>query len=366
MSLNPLSFYNMPGYFPAAHPVAGRTEPPVPPPAFSVNRVMAEQHKEQGNKYRKLQLHYEAIREYAEAIRLDPGYTDAYYNLGRTYVVVGDPANAARTLEQLLAINPADHEARILLAEQRTRLGQPDQARRHYELILDQVPMFDPARRNLRLLDVKRKAQTSPQAAYFLLQGSGQQALNQAKVLAKNYCMLRNDPAMLPVMDAVRYEFAPTEQVNQVANLAEYDHMRRTIRFAPEMAFAHPNVLAAYMVHELVHARDNDAITSVMEEQDGYRELARFWLVNRGQVIEPNLDLAAALYGESPDRLDQKVRELYTMRDPLMSEKSPGHGMPYMQMIGIQAQADYLEKVSKYTQFIYDRIKSLLPLYPLV
>ena len=65
-----------------------------------------------------------------------------------------------------------------------------------------------------------------------------------------------------------------------------------------------------------------------MEEQDGYREAARFWGIYRNAEKEPNLDLALRLYRKSPETLDQEVRRVYTIRDPNIPEKTPGHGLP--------------------------------------
>jgi hypothetical protein len=73
--------------------------------------------------------------------------------------------------------------------------------------------------------------------------------------------------------------------------MAEYDHeampnpeagTQGLIRIKPELAFASPNVLGAYLIHELVHASDGDAISSIREEQDAYRYKPSFGWPIRG------------------------------------------------------------------------------------
>ena len=326
-----------------------------------VRRLHAEQYKDKGNDYRRLNLPDLAIDQYRKAIVSDPHYTDAYYNLARTYVTVHQPRQAIQTFQQLLQVDPQDFEARLTLAEQWIAVGQPQAARQEYVYILQRQPNYDSASRNLSLLNLRMTPGASPQRIQQAIRQQGLQVLRQAKSLLRQYYTQANAPIMLNVMDSIQYEFSPTQQIDQVANLAEYDHMQgRTVRFAPEMAFAHPNVVAAYMTHELIHARDNDTLTSILEEEDGYRSMARFWEKFKGNVAEPNIDLAASLYRESPDRLDLKVRELYTMRDPLIPEKSPGHGNPYRQNVAVTSEEQRLNKAVRYTQYIYDRIKSMI------
>ncbi len=336
---------------------------------LGVNHYRAEQHKEKGNEYREVQLPYMAITEYQKALAEDPAYTDAYYNLGRTYIVVGQPENAVMAFEGLLQVAPDDHEARISLAEQLTLLGRLDDARGHYEFILARNPRYDSASRNLKYLDVMAQSAQSPFMAQFQLIGRGLENVKQAKELLRPYYLQRGDASKLQLMERLQYDFSPTQRIKQIPNLAEYDHFKNTIRFAPELAFASPNVLAAYMAHELTHASDGDATSSVLEEQDAYREQARVWKITKGAITEPNLDLATNYYEQSPDRLDQAVRSIYQIRDPLISEKSPGHGVVYPTMPALQQayiRSETLEKNFKYTDWIYRQLKSLLPSYGII
>ncbi len=331
--------------------------------AISMNRYRAERHKEKGNEYRSVQLPYMAIVEYEQAIVEDSQYTDAYYNLGRTHIVVGQPLQAVQAFENLLRITPDDHEARISLAEQLAKLGRRDEARAHYEYILGQEPGYDSAARNLAYLKVIAEPRTSPFMTQFKVLGRGYERVNQAKTLLKTYYLQRGAHKEASIMDQIQYDFSPTQRVNGVANLAEYDHQKRTIRFSPELAFSDSRVLATYLSHELVHALDGDGVSSILEEEDAYREQSFVWRELKGNIKEPNLDLALRYYDQSPDRLNQAVREIYQMRDPLISEKSPGHGFIYPVLPALQQmyiRSEMLEKNFKYTDWIYRQIKSLL------
>ncbi len=369
---SPPAPYGAQPYYPGAQSIASDSYN-----ALGMNHYRAEQHKEKGNEYRSVQLPYRAIMEYQKAIAEDPRYTDAYYNLGRTYIVVNQPQQSIQAFENLLRITPDDHEARISLAEQLTRLGRRPEAKSHYEYILSREPLYDPASRNVAYLNVlesqgRSESQNqfslgqSPFRVQFQVLGRGLESVKEAKELLRSYYRQQGHEARLQWMDTIQYDFSPTQRINQIPNLAEYDHQRRTIRFAPELAFAHPNVLAGYLAHELIHAQDGDATSSILEEQDAYREQAQVWGSLRGnlkeRIKEPNLDLATDYYRMSPSRLDQAVREIYQMRDPLISEASPGHGGVYPRLPALQQayiRSENLEKNFKYTDWIYRQLKCL-------
>jgi hypothetical protein len=287
-------------------------------------------------------------------------------------LVVGDQAGAIQAFESLLRQDPIDHEARVLLAEQLTQRGDKALAAQHYRFIVGTSPQFDPAKRALGYLDFQQanqhyQASGRESLLWLKLQARGQGRVREAKALLAPFYQARGMPERIALMERIKYQFLPTQSVRQMANLAEFDAQQQAVRFAPELAFADPAVVAAYMAHELVHAADGDGLTSILEEQDGYRELAMFWQGQNHGVIEPNLDLALSLYNESADKLDQKVRELYAMRDPLILEKSPGHGLPRqvpatqsLEGMRLYNQANEMERTAKYTQWVYDRVKTLM------
>ncbi|MBX2860438.1 MAG: tetratricopeptide repeat protein [Vampirovibrio sp.] len=367
-----ISSYPKPAYLQNTSPTLQQpatttlTQPPSQPThgfnPGSLRRMQAEKQKELGNRFLQLRLNDQAVYHYMIAIQLDPGYTDPYYNLARTYMEMNDRPRAIATFEKLLQIDPQDHDARSVLAETLTEMGHWQAAVDHYTYILQQLPHFDVASRNLKYVQHMAAAQQNGKQALSLLQVEGKQTLQKALAMVQQYYTEQGQAYKLRTLhEKGHFEFSPTQQVNQVANMAEYDHGQSVIRIRMELAFASPNVLAAYIVHELTHFFDQDGISSVMEEQNAYRDLARFWGRNKGQTIEPNLDLAYNLWQQSPDKLDKKVRELYLLREPLLPEKSPGHGIPY-QHVGEHFLEQYEEeKRNKYIDFLYERMKQLLP-----
>ena len=57
----------------------------------------------------------EAKVEFEEAIRHDPHYAEAYYNLGLVYLSKGDKERAKQLLKETLAINKNHQKARAQL-----------------------------------------------------------------------------------------------------------------------------------------------------------------------------------------------------------------------------------------------------------
>lgn len=316
---------------------------------------LSEHWKTKGN-----QAHYErrygdAANAYKKAVRYQPGYADAWFNLGHTYINLGKPDEAIDAFSRLLKLQPNDHEARINLVEQLVGKQLKHQAIGHLEYILREEPGFDPAKRLDGLYRLQHWAHRTGyqygQQYQQVLQQLGQWNMAKARKWLVQYVnahpelnhskplrierILSNNPP-------VRYVFAPTTQIDNVSNLAEYDHHPKDgnpvpiIRFAPEMAFAHPAVLAAYWLHEGIHAEDVDGITSIAEEQHAYREKTKFWAWSKIQsigidnqpqprLIDPNLDYALQLYKTNPKELDNKVALHYKMRDPSITSHSPGH-----------------------------------------
>lgn len=57
-----------------------------------------------------------AIGEYREAIRLNPNFSQAYYNLGVTLVLAGQPKEAVLQFREALRIEPNFEDAKRVLA----------------------------------------------------------------------------------------------------------------------------------------------------------------------------------------------------------------------------------------------------------
>ena len=118
---------------PASVPVADNAPaeavPPVPPPPPPVprytylsplkptagNRVEAEMPFSRGLKAQQEGRRAEAIREYQAAMRTDPAYFDAYYNLGLAALDNGDSRLALWAYEIALSIKPDSADARYNL-----------------------------------------------------------------------------------------------------------------------------------------------------------------------------------------------------------------------------------------------------------
>jgi predicted metal-dependent hydrolase len=204
------------------------------------------------------------------------------------------------------------------------------------------------------------QSKTHPETAFELLKTTEKELLFKARNLIKQYYTLTNAPeSSKKLAETINISFEPTQVMDNVENIAEYDHPKRTIRLQPKMMFASPNVVAAYLAHELIHAEDQDGETSIQEEQDGYRELVNFWQRFKNAESEPNLDRTLKLYEESPTKLDEEVKRLYTMRNPLIAEKSPKHGLnastqPLQILNNIQ---------QRYSQYLAERVKKWLGFY---
>lgn len=328
--------------------------------ANSLNDIQAEHLKEVGNELLRLHLYPQALESYHKAIAVKPRYTDAWFNIAQTWRILGNIPSSAQALTQLLFIDPNDHDARVGLGELYEKLGHPQMAKKLYMQVLAAKPNFDPAKRNLLHLLYQDQLYIDPTTAHELYKTQKNEVLYKTRaILALYYSKISPDPEKLKLSQNIPIIFEPTQIVENSENTAEYDHQIKSIRLQPRMVFASPNVIGAYMAHELVHAQDNDDKTSVMEEQDGYRELAKFWMTFKQTEEAPNLDRAIKLYQESQAKLDHEVRQLYTMRNPLIPEKSPGHGLPKNVLPDLSTES--LSK--KYDAFIREQIKKRLGFY---
>jgi len=70
----------------------------------------ARPHYNLGSSYLLRGLTDKAIREFLDAIQIDPGYSDAYLNLGVAYASIGVEEKAMAVLNKAIQLNPADSE----------------------------------------------------------------------------------------------------------------------------------------------------------------------------------------------------------------------------------------------------------------
>jgi tetratricopeptide (TPR) repeat protein len=336
---NPGSFYQPGPSYPLAIPLMGSPYPAVQsstfyPPSQPIsdpttpNTLQAEAFKNMGDDLRKKRLYGKAIEAYQSAINTNPQYTDAYFNFAQLMVVMGNYPAAIKLLTDLLIVNPNDHDARVTLGDYDLKMGNSQEAKKRYMEVLNVQPNFDPAKRKLEYL-LYRDQKLFPDTSNELLQIRYKEVVFPARRLLHQYfTKYHPNPVLLKLSQTVPIVFEETQEMDGSANIAENDAQRGVIRLKPEMLFSTHNVVAAYLAHELIHTLNENSETSIMEEQDGYRESARFWSSYRNAEKEPNLDLALKLYRKSPDALDQEVRRVYTIRDPDIPEKTPGHGLP--------------------------------------
>jgi tetratricopeptide (TPR) repeat protein len=307
-------------------------------PASSPTRAQAVKVKEWGNTLFKNNQFQAAAMAYQQAMAVDPYYSDPIFNLGKTFLMLQDHPKAIVAFSKVLTLDPKDNEARVLLAKSLEKSGRIQDAMMEYLNVLRQDRQFDPAHRRFQLLQARLR---SPQDyGRRMMDVVGYQNLQNARQLVKAY--LNNAShvakpkrqALVKLLEDIPVSFDTTQSLNGSTNMGEYIHLEnntRGIRLKSELAFAHPNVIGAYWVHELVHALDNDGLSSVQEEQECYLESTKFWQAYKSAIEEPNLDLALLLYQQQPDQpteLLEKIAELYLNRNPSMPQTSPGHGMP--------------------------------------
>lgn len=297
-------------------------------PSMAASRIEAENWKNSGNEFRKHRMYGQAMDAYESAIRTDPTYTDAYYNLAQLMERLGNIPRGIQLLTQLLYLDPDDHDSRVLLGEYFERSGNTQEAKKRYMEVLGVKPDFDPAKRRLNYLLYADQRRFYPDTAKALLQTRYREVIHSARELLGQYFRIHHpNPVLEKLSQTVPVVFEETRRQDEFASIAEFDAERGVIRVEPQLLFSSSNVIAAYLAHELIHVMDGDSRTSIQEEQKAYQELVRFWGIYQGADNDPSLDRALTLYQQSPDKLNQEVRRIYTIQDPSMPEKSPGHGM---------------------------------------
>jgi len=102
-------------------------EPPEPPeedeslqkPNYSFNPIEAEKHYRVGNFYFRKGSYKAAALRFEEAVRWNPGYTEALSKLGESYEKLHDPERAIEVYRKFLEVAPDSKDA----SDIRKRLG---------------------------------------------------------------------------------------------------------------------------------------------------------------------------------------------------------------------------------------------------
>ena len=83
--------------------------------AVKINPDYAKAHYNLGLAYGNLGMHKEEIEAYKQAIRIDPDYAKAHNNLGLAYGKSGKYKEAIEAFKQAIRINPDNTEAHYYL-----------------------------------------------------------------------------------------------------------------------------------------------------------------------------------------------------------------------------------------------------------
>lgn len=103
-------------------------------------RRTAEEHFKRGNQFDENGQREPAIKEWLEAIDLNPEHVGAHFNLGVAYAEEDDAARAIRELREVIRLEPFDTGARRVLAEIYIDADQPDEAINQLRQILNVDP----------------------------------------------------------------------------------------------------------------------------------------------------------------------------------------------------------------------------------
>ncbi len=285
------------------------------------NKMIARKLKIQGDSYANKNQENKAVYYYEKAINYRPDYTAPYYNLAKVYESAGKTDEAISTYARLLQIKPEEVEARTLMGQGYKQKGDLTTAKEIFEKTLHTDPKYDFAARTLKETEYLILKDSNPQQAEELKRQTAEKNLKQAIMLVRQH----TPPELTKNLNQLTILFNETDSLSGHKNIAQYEHHNRKIVITSDYIWAAPEVTAAYVVHEAVHARDKDGISSIREEQDAYEESIEFWIANNKGIKDPELDYATDLYKENPQKLRQKVGETYRSRDASMPEYSPYH-----------------------------------------
>ncbi len=263
----------------------------------------------------------EALKYYSEAKSQNPDEISVYKKMGKAYAGLKDYKRAQENFAKYLEKNPDDAEILIELGNAQHKSGLYKYAAESYKKALSLDEKNDLAKRCLMEVENDTLALYSPEKARKEKSEYAGNNLRTALELATSY--LGNE--YMKDLANVEIRFGQTASMGGTANIAQYENNKKGITVSAQYMYAAPQVIAAYLVHESVHAKDKDAYTSVREEQDAYALAAKFWIKNSKGVKDPEMDYAAGLYKSSPRKLSERVEEIYTLRDPDIAKTSPNH-----------------------------------------
>ena len=275
----------------------------------------------QGDKALNENKFEEALSAYEKANKLNPEENTVYRKLAKAQFHLKDYASAEKNYEIYLEKTPDDFDTWIELGETQRQAGLYQKALKSFEQAYSLDSSNDLANRSI--LETKNNILSiySPERAQAEKVAQAEKNLSAALDMTIKYMT----PEYMQGLKDVAVTFGETASMGGTQNIAQYENHKNTITISNSYIYAAPQVIAAYLSHESVHAHDNDPYTSVREEQDAYQIAAKFWIKNSDGVKDPEMDYAASLYKESPKTLNDRVAEIYKLRDPDIAETSPNH-----------------------------------------
>lgn len=263
----------------------------------------------------------EALEAYKQALSVEPNNESLNRKIAKAYHKLQNYSSAEENFKIYLERNQDDAQAWIELGEAQRLKGSYSDAIQSFEKALSLDENNDLAKRSILEAKNNELSIFAPQKAAAQKRAYAQQNLQQALQMTVSYL----SPEYMRELSDIQIKFGHTASMGGTSNIAQYENSIKTITVSNDYQYAAPEVIAAYLVHESIHAHDKDAYTSVREEQDAYVTATKFWIQNSNGIKDPEMDYAANLYKKSPDTLKKRVEEIYVLRDPSIAKTSPNH-----------------------------------------
>ncbi len=262
-----------------------------------------------------------AITDYESYLQRNIADSETNLNLAKAYTYDEQYSKAIPYFQNYLRANPNDIECITMLGESYKKSGMISQAIECFNKALSIEPNYDYARRNLLDAQNLKLSLVDPQKASEEKYNTAIRNLTEAIKIAKSFL----PKGYTNNMKDLTVSFDKTAKMGGRSNIAQYEHNKRKISVTDEYTYADPRLTGAYIIHEFVHGKDNDPYTSIREEQDAYRIQAQYWVKNSKDIYDPEMDYVADLYKQSSATLDNRVAEIYKLRDPNIAEISYNH-----------------------------------------
>lgn len=263
----------------------------------------------------------DALSCYNQVAQLEPNGVSVYKKLAKAKFRLKQYEAAEQDYKTYLEINKGDVDIIAELGETLRQQGKYAEALKTFEYALTLDKKNDLLLRSIKETKNNILCCYDPAKASKEKQEFADKNLREALRMAVTYLT----PEYMQDLADVQIKFGKTAQMGGTTNIAQYENYKNAITISDTYIYASPQVIAAYLVHESVHAKDNDPYTSVREEQDAYQVATKFWIDNSKGIKDPEMDYAADLYTTSPASLNKRVEEIYVLRDPSIAKTSPNH-----------------------------------------